>query len=373
MVNPWFNRFLKSFLIVLVLGQGSVSLVSAQFTRHYAYTGANYGFLMPHHDYMRYFLQEHVRGIDARWGMQLSGQQFWHLHYNLPVMGVGVYHGTTGNQDIFGRLTGVYGFVDRKFLPVHYPINLSSVFDCGLGFLSKVYDIGKNPYNVAIGSRVNVFLRYQVNLEYRLSRNIMLSAGLAFLHTSNGRFREPNQGLNMVMLNSGLRMGFNRVGHSQRSRVDSMNYAPRRFQVHLLTGWKESSRLYPGVSWVQGLALEYSAKVSRRSRVGGGMSVYHDPSKIRHVSGIASEQQNSSEPLRLVTSISYELLMGRLSYILQPGVYLYGANAKYGRACNKIGFRYTFQNNLSLGVSIKAHWIAVADFVEWNMGYAFSL
>ena len=73
--------------------------------------------------------------------------------------------------------------------------------------------------------------------------------------------------------------------------------------------------------------------------------------------------------IRISINLSYELKMGRISYVFQPGFYLKNAYVKTGMISNRIGLRYQINDRLLAAVTIKAHWISVADFIEWGIGY----
>jgi len=61
--------------------------------------------------------------------------------------------------------------------------------------------------------------------------------------------------------------------------------------------------------------------------------------------------------------------MGRLSYLIQPGIYLKKAYKQPGMISNKLGLRYYVNSHWAASVMVKAHWLAIADVVEWGIGY----
>jgi len=67
---------------------------------------------------------------------------------------------------------------------------------------------------------------------------------------------------------------------------------------------------------------------------------------------------------------SYELVIDRLSIILQPGFYLYRKKtADLSPAFyQRIGVKYHFWKDYFAGVSLRAYQYHVSDFIEWNIG-----
>jgi len=119
------------------------------------------------------------------------------------------------------------------------------------------------------------------------------------------------------------------------------------------------------------LSFEYSRKVSSTSWLGLALTGYYDRSiKREFVNQIYPDSSfKSSDYYSIALNPSYEMKMGQLSFLFQPGIYLKQSFKEYGLIINRIGLRYSFRNNLVVGVAIKAHWLAKADIIEWSVGY----
>jgi hypothetical protein len=61
--------------------------------------------------------------------------------------------------------------------------------------------------------------------------------------------------------------------------------------------------------------------------------------------------------------------MGRLFFLIKPGIYLKNSFKHPGLITNKIGLRYAVSNHWVISTAVKAHWTAIADVVEWGIGY----
>ena len=81
---------------------------------------------------------------------------------------------------------------------------------------------------------------------------------------------------------------------------------------------------------------------------------------------------------------SFELVINKLSMIIQPGWYLYREDwevpeepsegisiprRKPGDPYQRIGLKYHIFNNVFVGINVRAYNFYVADYIGWNIGY----
>jgi len=332
----------------------------------------HYGFVVPHHDYMAYFINEHVQGFQLNAGIFTIGNRYWNKSYNYPRIGLGYYHSGLGNRNIYGQLNAFYLFVDRSFLNLNNRFNFGNRVCFGIGHISKTFDLYSNSYNVVVGSKLNVFFQYNLEGTLRLSQLIQMKTGFSITHSSNGSIKAPNKGFNLVTSFVGL----------QYSLSDQRKYFPKvqpanpdssknQFNTIVAYGWKSISRLHSFEYPVYALSLEYSRRVSSTGWLGLALIGYLDRSIKKEFEDqiITDSSFKSSDYYSIALNPSYEMRMGKLSFLIQPGIYLKYSLKDYGLITNRIGLRYYIGKSWLAGVSIKAHWIAKADFIEWNVGY----
>jgi hypothetical protein len=72
---------------------------------------------------------------------------------------------------------------------------------------------------------------------------------------------------------------------------------------------------------------------------------------------------------------SYELIINRLTLLIQPGFYVY--RAKYeGRtptAYQRVGIKYDVYKDISIGINLRAYDYNVSDYIEWTLAYRLPL
>lgn len=334
----------------------------------------HYGYIMPHHEFMAYFINKHVQGFQLNLGIQTDGSRLWHKHYNFPKMGVGFFRSGLGNDAIYGHMNAVYFFFDRMFLNNNRTINFGNKIAFGLSYLDKRYDMYTNPFNIAIGSRLNVYINYRIETDIRLNPLLHFKAGLGVTHASNGHFKEPNKGVNVITTNASLIYSFSdlRKTIASTTQTEPENAAKNQYLITAAYGWKGTSRLVKNEYPVYALSIEYARKVSRTSALGSAITFYVDKSLRNALENDFENPGATSKPadnLRIAFNLSYEMRMGNLAYLIQPGIYLKNAYKQPGTISNKMGLRYYVNSHWAASVMVKAHWLAIADVVEWGIGY----
>ncbi|HEY3370068.1 MAG TPA: hypothetical protein VGK10_04420, partial [Prolixibacteraceae bacterium] len=68
---------------------------------------------------------------------------------------------------------------------------------------------------------------------------------------------------------------------------------------------------------------------------------------------------------------SYELVINKLSVVIQPGFYLLRKNSNDHEPSNyqRLGIHYQFGTHLFAGINLRAYDYHVSDFIEWTLGY----
>lgn len=335
----------------------------------------HYGIVAPHHDYIAYFVNERVKGFQINVGYYTIGNKYWNKDYNYPRIGIGFYKSGLGNKAIYGELNALYMYFDRSFLNLKNRVNIGNKIAFGVGHISKTFDLYSNNLNVVIGSKYNVFIQYNLESSVRVSPMLKLKMGISLMHTSNGSIKQPNNGLNLVTSFVGLQYSLSDQSENLMTSIPkNADTTKHQFLVTSSFGWKSISRLHAYEYPVYGISFEYSRKVSNTSWLGLSLTGYLDKSikKEFEIQLYPDSTVNSSVYQSLALNTSYELRAGRLAFILQPGIYIKYSFKPYGIITNKMGLRYYFKYNLVGSMSIKSHWVAKADFIEWGLGYRFN-
>ena len=67
---------------------------------------------------------------------------------------------------------------------------------------------------------------------------------------------------------------------------------------------------------------------------------------------------------------SYELVVNRLSLLIQPGFYVYRKKTEELSPdfYQRVGVKYDFLKDYFFGVNLHAYKLHISDFIEWNIG-----
>jgi hypothetical protein len=239
--------------------------------------------------------------------------------------------------------------------------------------LSLRNDLYKNPLNQAFGGPVVFFLQYALLIPVRLNRSFELYAGPCFTHTSVGKIIQPNLGLHMLQVRVGGRYNFKPVVYKNEFERKPLS-GTNRHQITLVTaaGIKQYSRLNPEKSAVYVLSPQYSFKLSHVFGVGGGVDLCLDNSVKPYMLEHFNKKARFEHIFHSTIQLALALYIGDLDFVIQPGTYIYQKfEDDHGLFIYKLGFRYHLSDRYSVGVLLKAHWLAKADFLEFGVGYSF--
>ena len=367
------NKYVLSIFYIVFLFGKSTSQENSFYKRLNLSVEPRYGFVAPHHDYMAYFLEKNITSIQVNVGLSTLGTKDWHISYNYPQIGIGYYNSGLGNNRIYGKMNALYLFVDRRFLPIQNRLNIGNRVAFGLSHISKQYDMYSNPYNMVIATPINVFIQYDLITYYRISSKLNIRFNLGFTHTSNGSVKEPNKGFNILTAGVGCQYSFSDerfMANTQFAKEQSL--MKHQFNVGLISGFKSISRFDNKLYSILGLSGEYLYQQSSTVLVGAEITGYWDTSINNEFKLEGDSTYKKIDNLCIAINPIYALMMGRVVFTFQPGVYLKSSFKPYGLLTNKVGLRYQLMQNLYASMSIKAHWFAKADFVEFGMRYSFT-
>jgi hypothetical protein len=337
--------------------------------RLYVEGNYHYGFILPTVKYIDYFINEHISGYQINIGLLSDGQKRWQQDYNYPRSGFGFFHSNLGNSELYGSQSALFFYIDRYYFRQNSRFNLGNRLEYGISYVNRIYDLDKNPLNTVLSSHLNVYLNYSIEALIRINSLLQLKLGLGISHISNGRFYEPNKGLNFLTTFAGLQYSLNDpnkyLTHNNLEREDTTKH---KFVFTLSGAEKQLYRKMDNRYGVVALSSEYGYRIYRNGFLGLALNTYYDPSLTKEIE-LRGRATKSSDKLRISLNLSYEMQLGRFSYIFQPGIYLKDNYKEDGIISNRLGLRYALNQHWMTGITVKAHWVAIADFIEWGIGY----
>jgi len=321
--------------------------------------------------------------FSLKYSHQTAGDKYWEQLYRYPDWGAGIYIADFYNKTEIGLPIAVYGFLDAPF---HRWKRLSFNYELGFGvaFNWKSFNPLTNQYNISIGASESFFIDAGLNLKYDLTKRVELITGFSLTHFSNGALKKPNYGINTVGPRVGLRYNFHDEPRFRELDVPLFR-GQNELCVSAFGGAKnvifdslnvDIIEKYEGVYFpVFGISTVFNRQISRKSKIGFGVTLSYDGS----VNASVAVDNNELDPVdvptgeKLMISIypSYELVVNRVSLVMQPAFYLYRKKLQNQSPgfFQRIGIKYEITDKLFAGLILRDYAFHVSDFIEWTIGF----
>jgi len=310
----------------------------------------------------------YYNGLDLRLGFRINDySDIYNQVYRLPVMGIGWYASTFQQDEVIGKPNAIYYYFD---MPIRFErsrkLTMSYLGAFGLSYNFNPYDEVSNPTDVFIGSYRNCYVNLALLMNYHFAPHWAASLSIGFKHFSNGSFKQPNYGINLVP----LAIGVTYKPKPYKPFIGEKNIPEfirhNQYNIAFIAGSKNYSEGEPNyfkgalsINWLRALSYKYKA--------GLGLDIYYAG---------GYEERNGKEAT-FSNTMSYAVV-GSWEWSLTKHLYVPVAFAVYLKHSEdngerdpfyeRVGIRYRFSNSIFTGVTIKAH-KGVADIFEWTVGY----
>lgn len=310
----------------------------------------------------------YYNGIDFRLGFRKAdAYDVYSNVYRRPYFGIGFYSSTFYNPDI-GTPNALYFFLT---IPFEFEENKKFTFSYsaafGLSYNFVPFDSTANPSNIFIGSNKNCYAHLGVVANYKINGKWALNGTLALKHFSNGAYRMPNLGINLIPLTIGVSYKFSDVEIDQTKKPIPPFKKYNMVNIMYAMGSKNFVKGDPN-NLQTTLGLNYLWQKGYKYRMGMGMDIFYNAnSNDRNTSGAS----NFSKSISYAVVGSWEWVLSKQLYVpLGIGIYLHrNVENKENKAYyERAGIRYRITDHFSTGITIKAHEFS-ADYFEWTVGY----
>ncbi len=358
------------FAIILLHAAGSNTYAGQNHDHMFFSAQFHYQYIYPHRPDLEEQAKKPARMLELNLGWQTSGSQTWHRMYNLPSYGLGISFTDLGNPDILGEVRSGFLFMEfmfGEFQKTHRRFKVS----LGLAHFNTYYDPVKNPENRVIGAPWNVHFNLNYKLSLHIGENLWLTPGLSFTHFSNGAYRKPNRGLNMLDANMGLRYRLGDANFITYSHEEAYKVEYEETQTLFLTysaGLMERSIGDPTYI-ARTLTANQTIRKKFRTRWGVGLDLFYDDHAKEQMRE-KHDNTNYFDYMRIGGFASCDIVFNRLSMLLNLGTYLYYGYDPEQLIYKRIGLRYQTRPGIVGHLALKAHG-GRADYIEWGIGYAF--
>jgi hypothetical protein len=324
------------------------------------------GFLWPHRPASWVLVEGHATGFELFAEHELHGEQGWQRDYRGPAYGFAFLWADMDNPR---RIGGVCRLVPYLHLPMvrGERTALGMRLGWGLGHVARPYDRLANNKQIAIGTRINTAIQIMLEGRHRIGRT-QLSVGLSIDHWSNGSFKLPNLGLNLLSLNAGASYALGQVTPYTVPKDSTVHLPSPRRETTLAGafGVNETGRPLSGQHSVAVVIGQVQWRVSPKSSVAVGVDLFNKGSLV----ALRPELAGRSRPelTQLGLHGGYALGFGRAELMLQMGTYVHTPAPDESAVFHRLGMRYRVARHWIAHLALKSHF-GVADHWEFGFGY----
>lgn len=326
------------------------------------------GGLVPHHKFMRYFIQKNVTEFNVVAAFSSSKNKQWQQYWNFPHIGVGFYYSTSVNQNIYGNPFASYLY-SEFFIFQNDLLKFSSEIDIGAAYLTKKFDYQNNYLNLVIGSTLNIFasVNFKTSIKYRKSE-FFFNVGLT--HYSNGGTKEPNLGLNILAASVGYKYKNIKTFNPQYACKSVKNSNDIYFIGSMFYRSTVLSISNPAMP-IYTITADYGFRNNGKWRYSAGFDYLYDGAAVYSFNYEMSDNQKILFFSSLGPHIAASALFGNVEFTFQQIFYIY-QRYNFFQNCQRFGFRAFVWKKYIFNLTLTTHF-SQALFIEAGLGYKFIL
>lgn len=325
----------------------------------------HYGFVLNHARSISHLANQTMPGVELDFESHTRGKKIWQQLYRHPAQGISVFYLKYDPAKPLGNSLSVVPYFSKRIIGgQHFSFN----YRIGLGaaFVHKRFDEIENKENNMISSFVNFAWYGQLSWRLKLSKKIYLEGGGSILHHSNGCIKRPNNGINQLSANLGVRYFIRNDSSKKREFIEK--YKPGHHVVVSATGGLKEHGVNYGLTGIFQGMVYYEYSVFRKSALSGGLDFTYDSGKKRE---LIEKEKNADPEFSDLTQVGFvvghELLVNKVGVLLQYGFYLYDPAALDAKQYQRYSLRYYISRNIFASLAMKAH-LGEADWMEWGIG-----
>lgn len=316
--------------------------------------------------------------IDINILKRTNGNKEWQERRNYPLVGLGITYTNYGIDSVYGKCIGLYPVWEIPIVRGE-KLEWTCRFGYGIGYVTKHFE--REPswdtVNNLIGSHINNFTMFTMQLRYKVSHRLHIHAGFNYSHISNGSFQLPNLGVNMYGGHIGLRYFPVTDQPEQRGRHPEELKKRWLFQARVGLALTEYNNV-DGPRYPVYTAAVYASKRygNRNNKVFAGVDYSYNTSMYAFMRNngieVGKERANSWEG---VIFIGHEFVIGRVGVVAQLGVAFKHELINKDLTVQKLGYNYYLIQNeqgllkeLCLNAFIKSRDLDAAH-IEFGLGF----
>jgi hypothetical protein len=331
----------------------------------------NQGFIMIH----RVSIGHLVKGYPTNYELNISkptlGNKLWHLENNKPDIGITLQCLDYKNPSQLGYALTIAPYIEIPLKEKEKASRLVMRLCWGATYLTKCFDIRTNHKNVAIGSHVNSFVQFRWFWHLKLNSKLRFEPGVTFTHASNGKYRQPNLGLNVLSVGAGLNFSLPAKTKPEVSKIDSSTKVKSKNEI-LIYAAPGLNQRYVATEELSTLVVTaaYQRNVRNTHKFSAGIDFFYDKNYMMDYEAEFEKEPKGIDRARIAAKVGYSYNAGRVSFPIEVGYYIFQRSKPDGFIVSRLGVRYYSKSGIVATFGLRTHF-AVAYTFEYGLGYRF--
>jgi lipid A 3-O-deacylase PagL len=359
----------RHIILLVVIAQFAYAQQSAKYSYSLGAEVSN-GIIHRHHEYIGHLIKGMPIGVELSLQKRTYGAKSWEANYGYPNIDFKLSYYDLKNKEQLGHVIAISsGMAFHLLGDAPFKSDLQFYFGLGVAYATKPYDKETNNLNNVISSRLSYNGNLKLEYHYQVSKGVNVGAGLKITHFSNGAVKLPNLGLNIVSVNvmSSIKISKGKPEYKAAPIVQEID-KKMRYGGIIRMGWAESSPVGSGSKPVYALGFIVQKRVSLKSLLEAGIEGFANKAVEYEVTRGHSFDGDTLDYRRIGLMFGHELVVNKLTFVSQLGVYLYRPYSPQERLYTRLGLSYYFTDKLYAGFSLKTHY-AIAEVIEYSIGF----
>jgi len=359
-------------------------------------------------EYLKEQFENGYRALEARFGLQTDGSQYWQQVHDFPRYGFGLHYSdlVIDREDtLVGNAYSAFVFYGAPWVRFGR-FTFNTDLSLGLSYNPLIHDPVTNPYNDVIASHINLYFDFNLNIYCALTNRVDIHAGYGVTHYSNGRIHQPQKGVNHWGWNFGMNYHVRlprknmTPDNSIRQNPDSSQKidfpgcrgeTPREkprvrpefikeegpefqpegeLQLMIAVGTVDAHELgkLKGVHYLtSSFTADYAFQFNPRMQVTFGIDALYDGSMERAIKGLEPDMVTTFQKTYLGSHMGYQFLIDRVTILGHLGTYFLQHSKDRGFWFIRAGGRIRITDHLHGHICLKTKNGARADWIEWGL------
>ncbi|MDQ3534290.1 MAG: acyloxyacyl hydrolase, partial [Bacteroidota bacterium] len=237
----------------------------------------------------------------------------------------------------------------------------------GMVYTSNPFNKELNHKNNALSHWLSFVMQGRLGYNFNLTDRLKLTSGVTLTHFSNGGFKIPNSGINIMTLNVGF-------SHLLDPQTPTYSFSTENYEVDKRI--KLNLALASGVKGLRNIEgyfpfLNVSAYVDKRigykSALNFGVDGFYNLADKQEVEHTPLEIDRKPDFKKVGLVAGHELFVGKISLMTQLGAYVYNPFKSTIPVYQRYGIKYYLKESYFASLILKTHG-GRADIIEWGIG-----